>query len=64
MPAGSSAGQALTITGSTAAIGGEVDLAIDAAGDLLATDPAGDPLIVDPGFVFTGLTAAVFVPDT
>ncbi len=46
-----------------AAIGmaGEVDLEIDAAGDLLQIDPAGDVLEVSPGVTFTGMSAAVGV---
>jgi len=41
----------------------EVDLAIDAGGDLLAIDPAGDVLIVAGAITFTGGTASFVAPD-
>jgi hypothetical protein len=64
MTTGTSAALTVTFTGVTASpFNSEVDLAIDAAGDLLEIDPAGDPLIVTGAITFTGGTATLIVPD-
>jgi hypothetical protein len=41
----------------------EVDLAIDAGGDLLTIDPAGNALMVSAAITFTGGTASLVVPE-
>jgi hypothetical protein len=55
---------ALTITatgGSASSYGREVDLEIDAGGDLLTIDPAGDVLIVSGSIMtFTGAQATIW----
>lgn len=63
--AGGTASQALaSFTGRTASPStAEVDLAIDAAGDLLQIDPAGDVLLVSRAITFTGGSASAVVPD-
>jgi hypothetical protein len=54
----------VNVTGLTASpFNGEVDLAIDAGGDLLTIDAAGDALIVTGAIAFTGGTASFVVPD-
>jgi hypothetical protein len=64
---GASSGAAsitVSVTGLTASpFNSEVDLAIDAGGDLLAIDPAGDALIVTGAVTFTGGTASFAAPD-
>ena len=69
MPTGLTAALTVSFTGASAsAYGQEVDLAIDAAGDLLQIDAAGDGLIASPSIMtFTGTTAAALVsgpPET
>jgi hypothetical protein len=55
----SAGGVTITVVGATpSTLGQEVDLAIDAAGDLLNIDSAGDHLIVTPGVTWTGKSAS------
>jgi hypothetical protein len=64
MTTGVTASLTVSATGLTASpFNGEVDLAIDAAGDLLTIDPTGDVLIVTAGITFTGGTASFETPD-
>ena len=64
MTTGTSAALIVTFTGVTASpFNGEVDLSIDAAGDLLEIDAAADALIVTAAITFTGGTATLVVPD-
>ncbi|MDB5483044.1 MAG: hypothetical protein JWO83_4097 [Caulobacteraceae bacterium] len=64
MTTGLTASIAVSATGVTASpFNSEVDLAIDAAGELLTIDPAGDVLIVTAGIAFTGGTASLVAPD-
>ncbi len=56
---GASATATVTVLGMGAADPlAEVDLAIDAGGDLLNIDSSGDVLIVTPATVWTGKSAA------
>lgn len=64
MTIGSTAALTMSATGLTASpFNAEVDLAIDAGGDLLAIDPAGDALIVTGAITFTGGSASFVVAD-
>jgi hypothetical protein len=64
MATGTSASLTLTVTGVTASpFNSEVDLAIDAGGDLLTIDSASDALVVATAITFTGGTASFVVPD-
>ncbi len=61
MTDGESAALAVAFNGMGASGIGEVDLEIDAAGDLLQIDPAGDVLQAAPGITFDGMSAAAGV---
>ena len=64
MTTGTTASITIGATGQTASpFNGEVDLAIDASGDLLTIDAAGDALIAAGAITFTGLTASFVAPD-
>ena len=62
MTTGTSASLTVTVAGATASpFNSEVDLAIDAVGDLLTIDASGDDLIVTGAITFAGGTAALSV---
>ena len=64
MTTGVTAATTLSAAGLTASpFNSEVDLAIDAGGDLLTIDPAGDALIVTGAITFSGGTASFVAPD-
>lgn len=64
MTTGVTAALAAGATGLTASpFNSEVDLAIDAGGDLLTIDSAGDVLIVTNAITFSGGTASFVAPD-
>jgi hypothetical protein len=55
---GESASSVADVAGASASTTGqEIDLAIDAGGDLLAIDGSGDPLIVSTAPFFVGRSA-------
>jgi hypothetical protein len=63
MTRGATAAITLSATGLTASpFNSEVDLAIDAGGDLLTIDSAGDALIVTGAITFTGGAASIIAP--
>jgi hypothetical protein len=65
MTTGVSAAITLSATGLTASpFNGEVDLAIDAGGDLLTIDSAGDALIVTGAITVTGGMASIIASVT
>jgi len=64
MTTGVTAALTVSATGQTTSpFNGEIDLAIDAGGDLLTIDAAGDALIVTGAITFAGGTASLVAPD-